>query len=101
MFIQIAEVINLLIQLITNYCQHISAAFDSKRNGEGTISREEMFSFLDQIELEKEYIEFIITQIILESADLEHLNYFALFEIFYLPVQEEVAEPKKMMGIEG
>ena len=82
MFIQIAE-------LVTNYCQHISAAFDSKRNGEGTINRVELCAFLNQIELEKEYIDFIITQIILESVDLEHLNYFALFEIFYLPVQEE------------
>jgi len=29
--------------------------------------------------LEKEYIDFIITQIILESIDLEKLNYFAFF----------------------
>lgn len=35
--------------------------------------------------------------------DLDHLNYFALFEIFYLPVQEENEQPatNKMLGIEG
>ena len=27
----------------------------------------------------------MITQIILESLDMEHLNFFAMFEIFYMP----------------
>ena len=39
------------MQIVTNYCDHISAAFDSKRNGEGTISRAALYEFLQHIEL--------------------------------------------------
>lgn len=40
MFIQVAE-------LVTNYHQHILTALNRKRNGEGTISEEELVSFFN------------------------------------------------------
>lgn len=72
MFIQVA-------QLITTYYQQILSALTSKKNGEGTISEEHFLQFFKEIELEQEYIDFIITQIILESLDMNHLNFFAMF----------------------
>ncbi len=33
-------------------------------------------------------MDFIICQIILESIDMEHLNYYTMFEIFYMPQQQ-------------
>lgn len=78
MFIQVAE-------LITTYYQQILTALTTKRNGQGTISEEHLVEFFKEIELEQEYIDFIITQIILESLDMEHLNFFSMFEIFYMP----------------
>lgn len=78
MFLQIAE-------LVTSYYQQILAAMSNRKNGEGTITEKDLTQFFTEIELEKEYIEFIITQIILESIDLDKLNYFAFFEIFYMP----------------
>lgn len=80
MFIQIAE-------LVTNYHQHILTALNRKRNGQGTISELELTNFFNEIQLEKEFVDFIICQIILESLDLEHLNYYTMFEIFYMPPQ--------------
>ena len=32
----------------------------------------------------------MISQIILESLDLDHLNIYNLFEIFYMPPQEQI-----------
>lgn len=72
MFIQVAE-------LITTYYQQILAALTAKRNGEGTIAESSFLQFFKEIELEQEYIDFIITQIILESLDMSHLNFFAMF----------------------
>jgi hypothetical protein len=46
MFIQIAE-------LVTNYHQHILTALNRKKNGEGTISEQELINFFNEIELEK------------------------------------------------
>jgi hypothetical protein len=78
MFIQVAE-------LITTYYQQILSALTAKRNGEGTISENSFLEFFHEIELEQDYIDFIITQIILESLDMDHLNFYAMFEIFYMP----------------
>jgi hypothetical protein len=78
MFIQVAE-------LITTYYQQIMAALTAKRNGEGTIPEKFFLDFFKEIELEQDYIDFIITQIILESLDMDHLNFYAMFEIFYMP----------------
>ena len=58
MFIQVAE-------LITTYYQQIMAALTAKRNGEGTIPEKFFLDFFREIELEQDYIDFIITQIIL------------------------------------
>ena len=77
MFIQVAE-------LITTYYQQIMAALTAKRNGEGTIPEKFFLDFFREIELEQDYIDFIITQIILESLDMEHLIFYAMFEIFYM-----------------
>ncbi len=78
MFIQVAE-------LITTYYQQIMAALTAKRNGQGTIAEKFFLDFFKEIELQQEYIDFIITQIILESLDMEHLNFYAMFQIFYMP----------------
>lgn len=86
MFIQIAE-------LITNYHQHILTALNRKKNGEGTIMEQDLIDFFNEIELEKEFIDFIICQIILESLDLDHLNYYTMFEIFYMPDQNVEPDP--------
>ena len=32
----------------------------------------------------------MVSQIILESLDLDHLNIYNLFEIFYMPPQEQL-----------
>lgn len=88
MFIQVA-------QLITTYYQQILAALTAKRNGEGTISEVSFLEFFKEIELEQEYIDFIITQIILESIDMAHLNFFAMFEIFYMPQVNAPPNTKK------
>lgn len=80
MFIQIAE-------LVTQYQQHILKALNEKRNTESTIPEKEFYEFFKEIELEKEYIDFMVSQIILESLDLDHLNIYNLFEIFYMPPQ--------------
>jgi hypothetical protein len=42
----------------------------------------------------------MVSQIILESLDLEHLNIYNLFEIFYMPqVDEQTAPlPQKQAG---
>ena len=88
MFIQVA-------QLITTYYQQILSALTSKKNGEGTISEEHFLQFFKEIELEQEYIDFIITQIILESLDMNHLNFFAMFQIFYMPQMNTASNQKK------
>lgn len=74
-----------MAELVTTYQQQILAALMGKRNGEGTISYRNFFDFFTEIELEQEYIDFIITQIILESVDLHHLNFHVMLEIFYMP----------------
>lgn len=63
MFIQIAE-------LVTNYQQHIHKALSERRNSENTVSEKDFYDFFKEIELEMEYIDFIVSQIILESLDL-------------------------------
>jgi len=40
----------------------------------------------------------MVSQIILESLDLDHLNIYNLFEIFYMPSQEQVGLPSKAEG---
>lgn len=94
MFLQIAE-------LVTSYYQQILAAMSNRKNGEGTISEKDLTEFFTEIELEKEYIDFIITQIILESIDLEKLNYFAFFEIFYIPQEEGVEGSQNVQAKKG
>lgn len=50
-----------------------------------------------EIELDKEYIEFIVTQMILDSVDLDHLNYFSLFEVFTIPATAQMGTPQASM----
>lgn len=43
----------------------------------------------------------MVSQIILESLDLDHLNIYNLFEIFYMPPQEQASvDPMKMYGVQ-
>ena len=64
---------------MTQYQQHILKALNDKRNTESTIPEEDFYSFFKEIELEKDYIDFMVCQIILESLDLDHLNIYNLF----------------------
>ena len=40
----------------------------------------------------------MICQIILESLDLDHLNIYNLFEIFYMPPQEQIPVVQQNMS---
>ena len=40
----------------------------------------------------------MICQIILESLDLDHLNIYNLFEIFYMPPQEQLPVVQQLPG---
>jgi hypothetical protein len=40
----------------------------------------------------------MVCQIILESLDLDHLNIYNLFEIFYMPPQEQVPAVQQGQG---
>ena len=43
----------------------------------------------------------MVSQIILESLDLDHLNIYNLFEIFFMPAQEPVLETGKLTAGHG
>lgn len=43
----------------------------------------------------------MVSQIILESLDLDHLNIYNLFEIFYMPQTEEPIKEGPMQKITG
>ena len=48
--------------------------------------------------MERDYVDFMICQIILESLDLDHLNIYNLFEIFYMPPQEQLPVVQQLPG---
>lgn len=58
------------------------------RNGEETVSKKELTQMFLKLELEEKYIEVIIAELSLASADLNHLNFHEFFMRFYLEEEE-------------
>ena len=74
--------------MASTYPEELQAAFMEIRNGEDTVSKAELVKMFLKLELEEKYIQVIIAELSLASADLEHLNFNEFFMRFYLDEEE-------------
>jgi chemotaxis protein histidine kinase CheA len=78
------EMIIRISDMTCSYPHELEAAFDEIKNGEETVSKANLIEMFEKLELERKYIELIISELSLCSDDLEHLNFHGFFERFYI-----------------
>lgn len=77
------EMILRITEMTCTYPQELQAAFEEIKNGEDTVARQDLIEMFKKLELEDKYIEVIIAEMSICSADLNHLNFNGFFERFY------------------
>ncbi len=78
------EMITRIAEMTSTYPYELETAFENIKNGEDTVSKQNLIEMFQKLELEDKYIELIIAELSLCSDDLEHLNFHGFFERFYV-----------------